>query len=51
MNKVVIIGVATAAIIAIATLVRYYTRTGVFKGRKNKDSKKPDNSNNNEENK
>ena len=40
MNKAVIIIVVTAAAIIIGTLIRYFTRTGVFKGRKNKDSKK-----------
>jgi hypothetical protein len=40
MQKVIIIVVATAIVIAIVTLVRYFTRTGVFKGRKNKGSKK-----------
>jgi hypothetical protein len=40
MPKVIIIVVATAIVIAIVTLVRYFTRTGVFKGRKNKGSKK-----------
>ena len=40
MRKVIIIVVATAIVIAIVTLVRYFTRTGVFKGRKNKGSKK-----------
>jgi hypothetical protein len=40
MRRVIIIVVATAVVIAIVTLVRYFTRTGVFKGRKNKDSKK-----------
>ncbi len=40
MSKVIIIVVATVVIIAIVTLIRYFTRTGVFKGRKNKDSKK-----------
>jgi hypothetical protein len=39
MRKVIIIVVVTAIIIAIGTLVRYFTRTGVFKGRKNKGSK------------
>jgi hypothetical protein len=36
MRKVIIIVVATVIIMAIVTLVRYFTRTGVFKGRKNK---------------
>jgi hypothetical protein len=40
MRRVIIIVVATAIVIAIVTLVRYFTGTGVFKGRKNKDSKK-----------
>jgi hypothetical protein len=40
MQKVIIIVGATVIVIAIGTLVRYFTRTGVFKGRKNKDSKK-----------
>ncbi len=40
MRKVIIIVVATAICIAIGTLIRYFTRSGVFKGRKNKDSKK-----------
>ena len=35
MRRVIIIVVATAVIIAIATLVRHFTRTGVFKSRKN----------------
>ena len=35
MRRVIIIVVATAVIIAIVTLVRYFTRTGVFKSRKN----------------
>ncbi len=51
MSKLVIIVVATVAIIAIATLIRYFTGTGVFKGRKNKGSKKRDDSENNEEKK
>ena len=38
MRKLIIIVVATAIIIAIGTLVRYITGTGVFKGRK-KDKK------------
>jgi hypothetical protein len=40
MRRVIIIVVATLIVIAIVSLVRYFTRTGVFKGRKNKDSKK-----------
>jgi hypothetical protein len=40
MKKFIIIVVATAVIIAIVTLVRYFTGTGVFKGRKEKGSKK-----------
>jgi hypothetical protein len=40
MQKVIIIVVATAIVIAIVTLVRYFTRTGVFKDRKNKGAKK-----------
>jgi hypothetical protein len=40
MQKAIIIVVATAIVIAIVTLVRYFTRTGVFKGRKNGGSKK-----------
>ncbi len=40
MRKVIIIVVATAIIIAIVSLVRYFTRTGVFKNRKNNDTKK-----------
>ncbi len=40
MSKVIIIVVVTAICIAIGTLVRYFTRTGVFKGRKNKATKK-----------
>jgi hypothetical protein len=40
MSKVIIIVVVTAVCIVIGTLVRYFTRTGVFSGRKNKDSKK-----------
>ncbi len=40
MRKVIIIVVATAIAIAIGTLIRYFTRTGVFAGRKNTDSKK-----------
>jgi hypothetical protein len=40
MRKVIIIVVATAIVIAIVTLIRYFTRTGVFKGRKNTGSKK-----------
>jgi hypothetical protein len=40
MQKVIIIVVATVVVIAIVTLVRYLTGTGVFKGRKNKGSKK-----------
>jgi hypothetical protein len=39
MRKIIIIVVATALVIAIVTLVRYFTHTGVFKDRKNKDSK------------
>lgn len=39
MTKAIIIVVVSLAIIAIVTAIRYYTRTGVFKGRKNKDSK------------
>jgi flagellar basal body-associated protein FliL len=39
MSKIIIIVVVTAVCIAIGTLIRYFTRTGVFKGRKNKDSK------------
>ncbi len=35
MRRVIIIVVATAAIIAIVTLVRYFTRTGVFRSKKN----------------
>ena len=34
MRKIIIIVVATAIIIAIGTLVRYFTGTGIFKGRK-----------------
>ena len=34
MRKVIIIVVATVIVIAIVTLVRYFTGTGVFKGRK-----------------
>ena len=34
MRKFIIIIVATAIIIAIVTLLRYLTGTGVFKGRK-----------------
>jgi hypothetical protein len=34
MKKFIIIVVATAVIIAVVTLIRYFTRTGVFKGRK-----------------
>jgi len=40
MNKAVLIIVITAGCIIIGTLIRYFTRSGVFKGRKNKDSKK-----------
>ncbi len=40
MSRVIIIVVVTAVCIAIGTLVRYFTHSGVFKGRKNKDSKK-----------
>jgi hypothetical protein len=40
MNKVIIIVVVTAICVVIGTLVRYFTRTGVFSRRKNKDSKK-----------
>jgi hypothetical protein len=40
MRKVIIIVVATAVIIGIVTLIRYFTRTGVFKSRNNKDSNK-----------
>ena len=40
MRRVIIIVVATAVIIAVVTMVRYFTGTGVLKGRKNKDSKK-----------
>ncbi len=40
MKKVVIIVVATAIVIAIVTSIRYFTRTGVFKNRKDGDSKK-----------
>jgi hypothetical protein len=40
MRKVIIIVVATVIVIGIVTLVRYFTGTGVFKGRKNKGSKK-----------
>jgi hypothetical protein len=39
MRKAIIIVVATAVVIAIVTLIRYFTRTGVFAGRKNKGSK------------
>jgi hypothetical protein len=39
MQKVIIIVVATVIVIAIVTLVRYFTGTGAFKGRKNKGSK------------
>ncbi len=39
MRKVIIIVVATVVVIAVVTLVRYFTRTGVFKSRKNKGSK------------
>ena len=39
MRRVIIIVVATAIVIAIVTMVRYFTRTGVFKGRKNKGPK------------
>jgi hypothetical protein len=35
-KRIIIIVGATAIIIAIGTMVRYFTRTGVFKGRKNK---------------
>ncbi len=40
MRRVIIIVVATVIIIAIVTAVRYFTRSGVFKGRKNDNSKK-----------
>jgi hypothetical protein len=40
MRKFIIIVVATIIVIAVVTLVRYFTRTGVFKGRKNNGSKK-----------
>ncbi len=40
MRRAIIIVVATAIVIAIVTSVRYFTRTGVFKNRKNGDSKK-----------
>jgi len=40
MRKVIIIVVATIIVIAVVTMVRYFTRTGVFKGRENKGSKK-----------
>jgi hypothetical protein len=34
MRRVIIIVGATAVVIVVVTLVRYFTRTGVFKGRK-----------------
>jgi len=40
MRKVIIIVVATIIVIAAVTVVRYFTRTGIFKGRKNKGSNK-----------
>jgi hypothetical protein len=39
-QHILVIIIPTIIIIAIVTLIRYFTRTGVFKGRKNKDSKK-----------
>ena len=39
-QHILIIVIPTIVIIAIVTLVRYLTRTGVFKGRKNKGPKK-----------
>lgn len=39
MHKAIIIIVATVIIIAIVTLIRYFTGTGVFRGRKTKGSK------------
>ena len=39
-QHILIIVIPTIVIIAIVTLVRYLTRTGVFKGRKNEGSKK-----------
>jgi hypothetical protein len=39
MSKVIIIVVVTAVCIVIGTLIRYFTGTGVFKGRKNKGPK------------
>ena len=38
-KTILIVGVSLA-VIAIVTLIRYLTRTGVFRGRKNKDLKK-----------
>lgn len=40
MNKVTIIIIVTVICIIIGTLIRYFTRTGVFSGRKNKGPKK-----------
>ncbi len=40
MSRVIIIVIATVIVIAIVTLIRYFTVTGIFKGRKNKGSKK-----------
>jgi hypothetical protein len=35
-RHILVIVIPTIVIIAIVTLVRYFTHTGVFKGRKNK---------------
>ncbi len=39
-QHILVIVIPTIIIIVIVTLVRYFTRTGIFKGGKNKDSKK-----------
>ena len=40
MSKAVLIIVITVICIVIGTAIRYFTGTGVFKGRKDKDTKK-----------
>jgi len=40
MHHILIVIIPTIIIIAIGTLIRYFTRTGVFKGRNNKGSQK-----------
>ena len=39
-QHILIIVIPTIVIIIIVTLIRYFTGTGVFKGRKNKSPKK-----------